>query len=369
MPEVETVDFWASPVAGPSADRRATEGLLKLQADQLPPLAAPLLHYPEMHHQEHVVAVNGQQLTPQALGCVFLRNAQVYDCGHVLVDDHLMVQDVESSRVAERWHATARASLVGRTVQTISTPVVVVTGPGHRVYGHWLVEFIPRLMVAVMTLGEEIRDYEILLPSDTPDFAVRLCTLFFGPLNFRLYDPNVIVLRCSELCVPSFPLSAGHDFHPAVRTLFDRHRPAVRGRRKFSISRRRIEGKTAGTVKNFAQRDLFEELAKCYGYETLFPEEFTLIDQVALFGDAQVIVGEFGSALHNAVFSAPGTIVGAVGFFNTVQLRISALMDQTSVYAVPEHQDIVGGLINYGCSPRQLVGFFEVIERQLQATT
>ena len=327
---------------------------------------ATLICYPKMVQQHHVVSVNDQTGTPQALACAFFRNAEVYGCGNVLIDGRLLIEEVESSRVAAAWHTETQASLPDRETVNVSNPAISFVGPGHRVYGHWLVEFIPRLMVAVTILGESIRDFEVLLPSDTPDFAVRLCSMFFGPLNYRMYDSQRVILRCERLCVPSFPLSAAHHFHNRVKLLFDSRRPDKPGTRKYCISRRRIEGKTAGTVKDFKQRDLFEELAKCYGYELLFPEEFALSEQLDLFSDAKVIVGEFGSAFHNSMFSGPGVIVGATGFFNSIQLRLSALNEQESIYAVPEEQDIVDGLIRYSCSPNQLVGFFEAIEERLR---
>jgi len=224
-------------------------------------------------------------------------------------------------------------------------------------------------MVAVETLGDAINDFVVLLPSDTPEFAIRLCALFFGPLNFRLYDPDKVILRCDTVCLPTFPFSRRHHFHSKVKNLLSAHRPKVRGGRKLCISRRMVEGKTAGAVKNFRGRQLFEETAAYYGYELVFPETFSIADQVKMFNDAAVVIGEFGSALHNSIFCGPDTIIGAAGFFNDVQLRLCALTDQISIYLVPEEEASIKGVIHYSCRPDRMIDFFDAIEAQLLGTS
>jgi capsular polysaccharide biosynthesis protein len=54
--------------------------------------------------------------------------------------------------------------------------------------------------------------------------------------------------------------------------------------------------------------------------------------QIRLFSHASVVVGEFGSGMHNTVFSPRDTKIGVLGFNNLVQSFIAALRSQRIAY-------------------------------------
>ena len=79
-----------------------------------------------------------------------------------------------------------------------------------------------------------------------------------------------------------------------------------------------------------------EACAADRGFEIVCPEELSLEEQVALFAGTGLVIGEYGSGLHNTLFSPPRTIVGSVRYPNSVQTRIAALMGQDVVYLIPD---------------------------------
>jgi capsular polysaccharide biosynthesis protein len=65
----------------------------------------------------------------------------------------------------------------------------------------------------------------------------------------------------------------------------------------------------ASQSRPLLNRQRIEEIAGAAGLEILHPERLSLPEQVRLFGEANLLVGEYGSALHGSLFSAPGTTV------------------------------------------------------------
>jgi capsular polysaccharide biosynthesis protein len=99
---------------------------------------------------------------------------------------------------------------------------------------------------------------------------------------------------------------------PATRFWIDRVRsrsglPPPHPSRKLYLSRRGIGG-----TRILTNAATIEQMAERSGFEMVFPETLSFIDQVRLFGQASQIVGEYGSALHNVIFSAPAVPVCAL---------------------------------------------------------
>jgi hypothetical protein len=109
-------------------------------------------------------------------------------------------------------------------------------------------------------------------------------------------------------------------------------RGGARGGRRIFLSRRAfVDSHTP--ARHFRQEEEFAAIASTeFGFEVVFPEQLPWPDQVALFMDAEAIVGEFGSGLHAAMFSRPGTRIVSIGFGNLTQSYIAALRGHELAY-------------------------------------
>lgn len=79
----------------------------------------------------------------------------------------------------------------------------MITGPGHRIYGHWLVEHLPKL-VLLSKAGFAVSELKFLIPESVPSFAVSWLELL-GIRSEQLvrYDPNHDVIQADELLMPT----------------------------------------------------------------------------------------------------------------------------------------------------------------------
>ena len=220
----------------------------------------------------------------------------------------------------------------------IEDPALIVFGPGFNIYGHWLLDFMPRIFVARQILGSALDDYVLPLPSDSPDWVPELMQTFCGiqPDRFRYYSRLDDLVVCRRACLPSYAhcgKRGDYALHPLVRTFYDQfgNSGAPRVKRRICLSRRSQELQTNGKWRIFGARELMEQMAVARGFEIVRPETLDFSRQVEMFRSADCILGEHGSGMHAAVFADPGTVVATIGAWNRHQYYIADAFEHRAI--------------------------------------
>jgi capsular polysaccharide biosynthesis protein len=313
--------------------------------------------------------VNKLRLEAGPIMCRFLCDVTLAGSGYLFFGSDLIVDGSELSRVAEAWVASTEDSPV-TTPPAAETWVeelaIVAIAPGHLIYGHWLLDFIPRLMVAREVLGLEFESACIALPHDTPRWALSMIEAFTGaaPRQFRFYRRGTERLALRRACVPSY-VHTEYAFHPYAQSVYASLgvRPDPGAPRRLCISRATAEKATDGQLKTFESRLPFETAARRRGYTVIQPERLTIREQAALFAGASHVIGEFGSGLHTTVFGPAGQRVGYIRCPSPIQFRISALRRQPGIAFIPEEETLPPwGRIRYGMTAEEIETFLDVVE-------
>jgi O-antigen biosynthesis protein WbqL len=66
------------------------------------------------------------------------------------------------------------------------------------------------------------------------------------------------------------------------------------------------------------------------------PQRLSLREQLTLFDGAEVVAGEYSSALHNTLFCRPGTRVISLDFYSWYQSAIGRLRQQPHGFVAPD---------------------------------
>ena len=300
------------------------------------------------------------------IGCFFLGNIEISGPGYLFQGGRFLrerthTSDVAMNRINEHYPGNPidfrRANRV-----TIDEPVLMITGAGNPTYGHWILDFLPRLVIARRLLGPVLDALPILLPSGTPTWVPRMLKAYCGIESdqFRNYSESDDTVFCRQLCLPSFAHNGDYSLHELVREFYGALGafPEPAAKRRICLSRRSFsEGRL------FVARELLERIALSRGYEIVRPEELTFADQASLYRSASCIVGEAGSGLHGSVFSQAGTIVASVGF-NWVQAHVSGALDQRLV-SMDRLQDVLdAGTASkaFTADERDLIGLFDKVD-------
>ncbi len=213
----------------------------------------------------------------------------------------------------------------------LDRPCAVPTHPNF-VYGHFLLEMLPKLWLLDWLRRYGCR-FAVALPTTMPAWMQPFVALFVDDADIVRYDPRRERVRAPAFLAPAM-LNVGYYLHPAMnvmaedvaaRALAAPGAPAPPAGRRLFLSRRSYEGGAHSVLEDAAA---IEDALRQDGFEAIRPEELSLRDQIATYRSAAVMVGEYGSALHNALFAPHGSAVVAINPFNTVQSRIAALRGQ-----------------------------------------
>jgi hypothetical protein len=198
--------------------------------------------------------------------------------------------------------------------------VVSFAGPWSREFFHWFADYLPRLRVLERYEAETGNAPQLLLPPDPPDWMTRsLSLLGVSRERWVLWAGGRTTV--DRLVVPSLPRHShstappeGYVHSPReLRWLRDRlldERPRVDppdvGTRLY-VSRSR---QSSRRVRNRAE---VLSMAREYGFESVHPEQWSLDEQLAVFADADAVLGPHGAGLLNAIYGDDTTLIELFG--------------------------------------------------------
>lgn len=188
---------------------------------------------------------------------------------------------------------------------------------GDSIYGHWILDLLSQAVAGRDNLPANV---PFLVRRNIPGYAVRLLEHIGIPEKRLLKEmPPMGHLHEPKDClrVDALHVATGARNHtyldPSRCDVYDQFlsmapkTPVVRADRIF-ISRaafhRAEPNKAKRRMINASQvEDVFSKL----GFACVQPEKLSFLDQIAMFRHAGIVAGEDGSALHNALWSRPGS--------------------------------------------------------------
>ncbi|WP_162239597.1 glycosyltransferase 61 family protein [Methylobacterium sp. Leaf87] len=225
------------------------------------------------------------------------------------------------------------ANLSKRKIEGLS---VAFVSNAYQIYGHWLLDILPRLWIAVEIYGVN-KSANFIIPNGTPKFAAEIMRDYFEiptVVNFDLDRENLLL---ENVVIPSLPHN-DHFFHSIMNEFVDwllAHPKVIAATQNRTnslelvyVTRKKFRGVSTSYARSIANEEQVLELVEAMGFTVLSPEELAWHDQISIFSRARVIAGEDGSGLHNAIFSSAETAVVCLNPVNQVQVSIAALRGQ-----------------------------------------
>ncbi|MCJ2126385.1 glycosyltransferase family 61 protein [Methylobacterium sp. J-077] len=180
-------------------------------------------------------------------------------------------------------------------------------------YGHWLLEFVPRMLCfndPACPAG-----FPICIDDHMPETHRQIVELL-DARNRPILPLPAQAVRFKELGVAPVPTFFPFDARPGL-PVYDAVWPkdVLGGMRRAVLDKlaaRGVDLRSTGrriflSRKGFTQRQLVNEteiatvLAR-HGFEVVYPEKLSFIEQIALYHSADVIVGSASSAMTNTIF-------------------------------------------------------------------
>lgn len=191
-------------------------------------------------------------------------------------------------------------------VKEISGTAALLTQPGDRIFGHWLIDLIPMLSL-IQKANKDVKyiiKNSVLDNSAIPDIGAMFKAINFESNNTIGLTENLHAYFCKELIVPSV-VRYGQQIHPIVNKLYEDYReinvPISDTPLKIYFSRRKWT--PSGPQRILLNAQKIEDSYQEKGFEIIHPEKLTFDEKLKLVQSATEIVGEKGSALHLSLFS------------------------------------------------------------------
>jgi hypothetical protein len=198
----------------------------------------------------------------------------------------------------------------------IEEEVVLLTGPAYQMYGHWLVEFQTKLHVLTV-LGYDLAKLKYLLPHNLLPFSYNWLDAL-GISRAQIINYDVVIDRCEikRALIPTNVRGSSRANTLLADTMRD-YKERILGQttqdaplRKIYLSRERW-GNSTRALSNAAE---MESIFQTNGFDIVYPEKLSLIEQVRLFSECKFLAGDYGSALHNSIFApSAATIIALRG--------------------------------------------------------
>lgn len=227
---------------------------------------------------------------------------------NILFSDRLNMEENHCKNILN-WAFHNQNSIEIKDYEGVLCPLF---GPGWPTWGHWLVEFLPRIFL-IQRYGININEVKFLLPFNVPKFAldlVKICGL--SDENIIFFDQNKELMRSEKIIVPT-NLSDFSIFHP----VFSDYVEWICGkigicRKKEGIKKIFIQRTDNNKLRTLVNRKEIERIAQENGYELINPNILSVTEQIEIFWDATHICGEYGSGLHSSIFSRRQPIIVAL---------------------------------------------------------
>lgn len=233
--------------------------------------------------------------------------------------------------------STGCLELVDKKERYLEGVSVLITHWNASIYGHWLIECLPKLL---WLRRERSRLPPIKLitasgnGSSLSDHLVNWCKFLMPDIPIVIYDENLEYCRCEQLFMPGMLVNnLSYMVHPLLNDLVDEARAFVHPPQGEHIFVTRPDERSYRKMTN---KEEIYSIAEQHDFRMFAPEKYSIPEQISVFSSAKSVIGEFGSAMHNSLFCAKETKIVCLNWIDDIQSRIAALREQPIGYILPD---------------------------------
>ncbi|MFZ4410789.1 MAG: glycosyltransferase family 61 protein [Paracraurococcus sp.] len=226
---------------------------------------------------------------------------------------------------------------------------VLVTKAGESVYGHWIIDMMPRIWLFQKYAHLFQKPFRFLVTKQSPEWAFKMMSDGLGISHdmIEVWHDRMETVHVRDLVVPSI-LRTDFAFSPLVNLFADSVRQRLQisedpgEPHRFFITRENVHSWSPRAIGN--RSDILDVLQQ-HGVELLDPAALPWPEQVQRFNQATLAAGEFGSGLHTTLFAGRRTanLVLAYSHMNALQSAIAAVRGQPIGYLGPTHEEVRDG--------------------------
>jgi capsular polysaccharide biosynthesis protein len=224
-------------------------------------------------------------------------------------------------------------------LRDIAGPCVVIPGQGADTYAGFVIDTLPRLLLArraIYDTGERIR---LLLDAAAPNWLARVLRVDLGFKENELerFSPQTERVRLRRAMLPGVLYGEG-GFHPLVADLvyqlINRLKlPEVPVAGRLFLQRPLPQGAPADAPRSECRNEAaLVALAEAQGFVPVTLDTLPWRERVARLRHARMVLFGPGANVHTLLLAGEGMRVGAIGARSTLLAEIGALRGHRMAY-------------------------------------
>jgi capsular polysaccharide biosynthesis protein len=302
------------------------------------PSGNTLLLFPE-EASPAIIAAHYAAPSPAPLGLAVIPDVLVSGRSFVGTEKHVYLLNPLVPKWVDNFIDSGRRAddtIFSEKIKKNAPPIpFLLTHWNSHAYGHWIQEGFLQMLL-LRHLKDLLPPFSILTPKITSIEVTRWAKLILPDVPIAVFDEKTEYVHCERLFMTTLLFSASHSFHPLANELIDEIRTLTNASGR-ATGRSFITRPTAGSVRRLSNQSEIETIAVERGLTLVAPENLSIVDQIKLFAQSGVIVGEYGSGMHNTLFSTSRALVLCLNYMDICQSRISQLRGYRVGYILPSH--------------------------------
>jgi hypothetical protein len=238
---------------------------------------------------------------------------------------------VSMLRSTLRWYGRSNTvkqiARINKPNQHFEIATSLLTGRKNSVpaYGHWLVEILPRIRGIKHYQRKTGREPTILINTNTTDWQLDLLELAgVDEKNVERWDGSQALIN--RYILPMWPKN---HFHSSNFNWIEEKIKRNVNYEKYenSFSSRVYISRENMNRRQVLNREQLVDSISGYGFESYSPETMTFAEQVALYKNADILMGAKGSGLANMIFSNDSNVIELFpsNYFHLWQFEVSKI--------------------------------------------
>ena len=175
-------------------------------------------------------------------------------------------------------------------------------------YYHWLIETVPTIRYVREYERRTGTDVSLLIPADPPPWCGETLDLLGIPED-KVEYLSQSVQRVEKLIAPSFPTQTREDYEWIVRTVLENLPSEARDKAGANV----YISRSSAIERRVINEDEVMAALSPYDFDRYHLETNSVAENVALFNEADIIIGAHGAGLSDLIYSTDGTVIELFG--------------------------------------------------------
>lgn len=175
-------------------------------------------------------------------------------------------------------------------------------------FAHWLMDCLPKLALLDVISDVSKTDLKFIIPEKPPKYILESLQLLGIQENQIIHLPEKGI-KVEKLFLCHVAQNPGR---PNKQSLLKIRKQllasCIKDNSSYSGSRRIYISRSQSSRKIVNEDELLQILTD-YGFEILYCEQMTLVEQIQVFSNAEVIIGPHGAGIYNQIFCHFGTTI------------------------------------------------------------